>query len=58
MAKKMVKEKTISITIELPDYILLEAMILAHKEDMTFNEWCNKVLKEMIKEKEKEVKKK
>ncbi len=58
MAKKVVKQKTIAVTIELPDHILLEAMLLAHKEDMTFNAWCNAVLKEYIKEMEKEVKKK
>ncbi len=50
--------KTIAVTITLPDHLLLEAMILAHKEDMTFNAWCNAVLKEYIKEIEKEVKKK
>ena len=56
MAKKVVKQKTIAVEIELPDHVLLEAMILAHKEDMTFNAWCNAVLREYAKEIEKELK--
>lgn len=35
---------TVEIEIELPDDLLFDAMMLAHGEDITFNEYVNKVL--------------
>jgi hypothetical protein len=38
----------ISVPLDLPDDLLMFAFKCAHAEDMTFNDWMNKMLKEFI----------
>ena len=38
----------ISIPLDLPDHELLQIFMLAHKVDMTFNDYVEKILREML----------
>jgi len=38
----------VSVPLNLPDDLLLFAFKQAHEEDMTFNDWMNKVLREFV----------
>jgi len=41
-------DTSVSVPIDLPDDLLLFAFKSAHSENMTFNDWMNKMLKEFI----------
>ena len=41
----------ITIEIELPENLLLKCMLEAHKENITFNQWCEKVIRNYIESK-------
>ena len=40
----------ISVPLDLPDELLLEAALNAHRQDITLNEYINNALREMINE--------
>jgi len=41
-------DTSVSVPIDLPDDLLMFAFKAAHAENMTFNDWMNKMLKEFI----------
>ena len=41
-------EDTVSVPLDLPDDLLMFAFKCAHAENMTFNDWMNKMLREFI----------
>ena len=43
-------ENTVSVPIDLPDYVLLEAAMNAHRQNITLNEYINNALREMMEE--------
>ena len=43
-------ENTVSIPLDLPDDLLLEAAMNAHKQDITLNAYINNALREMLEE--------
>lgn len=43
------KPKFVEVEVEIPNDILLQAMILAHEANMTFNEWANAALEQYMK---------
>lgn len=46
--KKIIKEKTKKIDVELSDETFLKLAKEAHELDLTFNEYCNKLISEYI----------
>ncbi len=43
-------ENTVSVPLDLPDDLLLEAAINAHRQDITLNEYINNALKDLLEE--------
>jgi len=43
-------ENTVSVPIDLPDDLLLEAAMNAHRQNITLNEYINNALREMLEE--------
>lgn len=41
-------DKTETITLELPDETVFQLMLMAHEEDITLNQFINKILKEEL----------
>lgn len=40
----------VNIEVDIPDELFLELAKLAHEQDVTFNELCNKIIKEKLKD--------
>jgi len=43
-------ENTVSVPLDLPDDMLLEAAMNAHRQNITLNEYINNVLKDLLEE--------
>ncbi len=44
------KEMVIDVDVDLPDKVILELALMAHKRDITLNELCIEILEERIDE--------
>jgi len=41
-------EKTETITLDLPEETIFQLMLMAHEQDITFNQFVNNILKEEL----------
>jgi ATP-dependent Clp protease adapter protein ClpS len=43
-----VQNETETVTLNLPDEMLFKLMVMAHEEDVTFNQFVNNIIKEEL----------
>jgi hypothetical protein len=47
--ESMSAPKMVEVEVDLPNDVLLDLSMIAHKQDITLNELCNNILKEIVK---------
>jgi hypothetical protein len=48
LKEQMMTDQSETVTLDLPEDLVFKLMLMAHEEDITFNQFVNKILKEEL----------